>query len=335
MSTPETNFSAAGATVDDSQQPTTSATKRKTSIVNTLILLTRRELWEHRALWIAPLVVAALLIAGALVAAVTVRMESVDWDPPPAGLSHDALIQYSLSKDMEMQYAVGAPLYLVTIIVITFYLLDCLFAERKDRTILFWKSLPVSDGITVASKFLVALLVVPLGVYLLALLSSLVLSAIFGIRLAFAHVPPNSFVWDTVGWLKVQALTALSLFTTLLWYAPLAGYLLLVSAWARRNVFLWAILPPLVTMLVERMTLGTHFIADLIKYRTLGIPGGRSLHSAIHSAVANVHDSSMSVQSELLQIGQAFLNLDLWIGIAVAVAFAFAAVRIRRYRDDT
>jgi ABC-2 type transport system permease protein len=333
MSTPETNLSAAGSTVLDSQP--ISGTARKVNVVRTLILLIRRELWEHRALWIAPLVVSGLLIAGALVAAAMFRMESIDWDAPPAGLSHDEFAQYSLVKEMEMQQAVSAPMYLVMVIVITFYLLDCLYAERKDRTILFWKSLPVSDATTVASKFLVALLVVPIGVYLLMLGTDLVLSAIFVVRTSFAHLPPNAFVWDTVGWLKGQSLTLFHLVAALLWYTPVAGYLLLVSAWSRRNVFLWAILPPLGAILVERMTLGTHFLADLIKYRTLGVPGGNSLHSAIRSVVHNLHDTSMSMQSELIRIGQALINIDLWLGVAVAVGLAFVAVRIRRYRDDT
>jgi ABC-2 type transport system permease protein len=333
MSTPETNLSAAGSASVDSRP--ISGTARKVNVVNTLLLLIRRELWEHRSLWIAPLVVAGLLIAGALVAAVMFRMDSINWDAPPAGLSHDEFAQYSLVKEMEMQQAVSAPLFLVMVLVITFYLLDCLYAERKDRTILFWKSLPVSDATTVASKFLVALLVVPIGVYLLALVSNLLLSAIFIVRTSFAHLPPNSFVWDTVGWLEAQSFTLLHLIVALLWYTPVAGYLLLVSAWARRNVFLWAILPPVFAMLFERTTLGTHFLANLFKYRTLGIPGGGTLHNAIRSAVHNVHDASMSAQSELIQIGQALLNIDLWLGIAVAVAFAFVAVRIRRYRDDT
>jgi ABC-2 type transport system permease protein len=333
MSTPETNLSASGRQVADT--PPRVAAGQKTGIVNTLILLIRREFWEHRALWIAPLVVAGLLIAGALVATFHYNPASIDWDVPDPGLSHEQLAQHSLAKEMGMQRAINIPLYLVMVAVLTFYLLDCLYVERKDRSILFWKSLPVSDATTVASKLLVALVVAPLGVYLLTVVSSIVLSAILGVRLSFAHLPPNSFVWDTVSWLKVQVLCLFSLIASLLWYAPLAGYLVLVSAWARRNVFLWAILPPAIAMLLERMALGTHYLADLIKYRTVDVPGRFSLNHAIHSAAANAHDSSMSVQADLIDIGQALLNIDLWLGLAVALAFAFVAARIRRYRDDT
>jgi ABC-2 type transport system permease protein len=333
MSTPETNLSAAGRPVADT--PSSSAMRRRASLLNTLILLIRREFWEHRALWIAPVVVAGLLIAGALAATFHYNPASIDWDAPDPGLTHDEFAQHSFVKEMGMQRAINIPLYLVLVAVLTFYLLDCLYVERKDRSILFWKSLPVSDATTVASKLLVALVVAPIGVYLLTVVSSILLSIILGVRLSFAHLPPNSFIWDTVIWLKVQVLCLFSLIASLLWYAPLASYLVLVSAWARRNVFLWAILPPAIGMLLERMVFGTHYLAELIKYRTVNVPGRFSLNHAIHSAVAHAHDSSMSLQADLSDIGQVLLNIDLWLGLAAAVAFAFVAARIRRYRDDT
>jgi ABC-2 type transport system permease protein len=66
-----------------------------------------------------------------------------------------------------------AVLYVAAAIVGAFIALDCLYAERKDRSILFWKSLPVSDGLTVLSKFLVIVAVAPLGIFLLAAVSDL------------------------------------------------------------------------------------------------------------------------------------------------------------------
>ena len=84
------------------------------------------------------------------------------------------------------------------VLVLTFYLLDCLYAERKDRSILFWKSLPVSDAATVASKLLVALAVVPLGVYVVAILSDLLFSAIIAVRASFNHSQILIGAWDTL-----------------------------------------------------------------------------------------------------------------------------------------
>jgi len=124
----------------------------------TLAMLVRRELWEHRALWIAPLIVAALMVVSAFVASVKFRLTHADMHDEGS----EGMTMFSV-----MQGAVSMPLSLVTLIVLSFYLLDCLYAERKDRSILFWKSLPVSDNLTVLSKLLVALLVVARAVNIL------------------------------------------------------------------------------------------------------------------------------------------------------------------------
>jgi len=136
--------------------PRQAAPAARTGTAGTLLVLIRRELWEHRALWIAPLVVAALMVCGAVVASLKYHLTHGDMsgEDRPGGMAMFAV----------MQGAASMPLSVVSLIVVGFYLLDCLYAERKDRSILFWKSLPVSDDKTVVSKLLVALLVVPLGV---------------------------------------------------------------------------------------------------------------------------------------------------------------------------
>jgi ABC-2 type transport system permease protein len=219
------------------------------------------------------------------------------------------------------------PQYLVMALVVSFYLLDCLYAERKDRSILFWKSMPVSDASTVISKLLVGLVVVPLGVYLLAMLTSVLFQAGWAPRLSIA--------WDTAAWLKVQALMLYALVIAMLWYSPLAAFLLLVSAWARRNVFLWATLPPIIAVIAEKWSFGTHHAADLFKYRPWGIWAALLVPAATAESFQSPHVVSLSVLFDNLTMMKAFLNVDLWLGVAVAAALAVAAIRIRRYRDDT
>src|SRR5262249_36665881 len=138
----------------------------------------------------------------------------------------------------------------------------------KDRSILFWKSLPVSDAATVLSKLLVAVVIVPLGVYLVATVTGVVFQLVWKARVAAGALPDIAVGWDTLAWLKVQALIIYGLIIAMLWFVPFAAFLLLVSAWARRSVFLWATLPPVMAVLGERIVFGTKSLAGLLEYRS-------------------------------------------------------------------
>jgi ABC-2 type transport system permease protein len=325
VSTPDTNLSSAD-TPASATGPVSAAAHQ--SVMQTMIVLIRREFWEHRALWMAPLVIAVLLVACAVpihIGPMHITAEQGFWSNDSNRLALFGLTQWGLTL----------PQYLVMAIVLNFYLLDCLYVERKDRSILFWKSMPVSDAATVASKLLTALVVVPLGVYLLTVVTNLLFSAIWVARLSFGAGGVS--LWDTVVWLKVEALMLYGVIVSMFWYAPLAAYLVLVSAWARRSVFLWATLPPVFAILVERLAFGTHYVTGLIEYRTVGIWHSVGLEHSIEHTMTQGHNHIVSLAGvfDTVNVSGPVLNIDLWLGLAVAAGFAFAAARIRRYRDDT
>ena len=108
-----------------------------------------------------------------------------------------------------------------------------------------------------------------------------------------------------------------------LWYAPFYGWLLLVSAWARRAPFLWAVLPPVVVAVVEKIAFNTSHFAALIGYRFGGGP---------EKVPFTVGPMSMGALTAL-DVGQFFTDPGLWTGLAVAAVFLAAAVRLRRYRE--
>jgi ABC-2 type transport system permease protein len=289
---------------------------RRAGPIDTMLALVRRELWEHRALWIAPLVLQGLL-------ALALLFGRMDMDLPDGMLSS----QQRVAILTIAQWVAAQPLFIMTSIVLGFYLLDCLYAERKDRSILFWKSLPLSDGLTVGSKFLVAAVVAPLGVFLLATVSDLVFMAIAAVR------APGTLSWSTYEWLRTELALLLEVILAVLWYAPLAAALLLFSAWIRRAPILWATLVPFVAPVVERVALGTHYIWDFERYRTNGIwhklIAGPNLFADAH------HLPTVGAVLGRLNLGAAFTDADLWLGVAAAAAMIYAAARIRRYRDDT
>jgi len=289
-----------------------------------LLTLVRRELWEHRALWLAPLVVAALLAVVAAIGRVHIDMD----DAPDLSSESQRVALFSI-----IQWVLAMPLYIVIIFVGSFYLLDCLYAERKDRSILFWKSLPVSDGLTVCSKLLVGLVVVPFGVFALALLAHLVFTVILGARLALGTLPPI-FTWSSYEWLRTEAVMLLTTFFAVLWYAPIAGYLLLVSAWVRRAPILWATLPFVLGPVLEWVAFGTRYLLSFIDYRVNGIWG---ILGVSHLRIIAKHGPHAPVGTalEVLDFRGALLSIDLWLGLAATAALVYAATRIRRYRDDT
>ncbi len=288
-----------------------------------MLTLVRREYWEHRSLWIAPLVVAALLLIGALFGLPNFDVRSVDIPP----------------EQLRMAFAIGLwglnlSQYLTMSIILWFYASDCLYSERRDRSILFWKSMPVSDARTVLSKLLVAMVVEPLGVFLVGAVTSLVFCAIWSARALAGTLPPLH--WDTLTWLRFEGFTLLASVIGALWYAPVTAYLLLVSAWARRNVQLWLLLPPIVALLLENRLLGTAHLSTILWYRLGGLWPPRLIASigALFSGPGAGPDPAEPFFSGF-NMAAAFGNIDLWLGLLAAAAFVFGAIRIRRYRDDT
>jgi ABC-2 type transport system permease protein len=107
-----------------------------------------------------------------------------------------------------------------------------------------------------------------------------------------------------------------------LWYAPIWGWFLLISAWARRAPLLWAVLPPLVVGVVEKIAFNTKHFVDVLRYRMTGGP----------ESVSFAPDGmSMDTLAQLTP-GQFLISPGLWIGLVVTAAFLAAAVRLRRYR---
>jgi len=292
--------------------------------------LVRRELWEHRALWITPLAVTALLLLSAMWTHGAMQIdtsEASEWLDPQIKIIVFALAQWALT----------IPHYLVMLLVLNFYLIDCLYAERKDRSILFWKSLPVSDTVTVASKMFVGCIVVPFGTYALALVTDLLFTAIWDLRAVIGHAP-DLVLWDTTAFVKTQLLMFFGLVISILWYSPFLGVLVLASAWVRRNVLMWVTVVPLLLLIVERLAFRKHYFAELLAYRGDGIWGDLHMESVVIGSLTGVGRAaiaSIPAIYDRIHIAPAFINIDLWLGVIFTVACGYAAARIRRYRDDT
>ena len=267
------------------------------------LTLVRRELWEHRGLIWAPLAMALTIIVLSLLGA------AQDITLPGVVVVRDADEQRDFLSTLMIGLLV--PQLLAGLVVVFFYLLDGLFTERRDRSILFWKSLPVSDTKTVLSKLFVALVAMPLWIWALSLLVGLV---VFGVLAAKVSNTPAAALgtWHGEDWLVLQATLLGKLAVKALWYLPVAGWLLLVSVLAKRAPFLWATLPFLVLSLAERIALGTNVMGALVAQRLFGF----------------------SEEVSLMREFSLLASPDLWVGVAIGAALVYAAIRVRQRSDD-
>ncbi|MCB1623888.1 MAG: hypothetical protein KDI32_04830 [Pseudomonadales bacterium] len=323
--------------------------------MNSLITLVRREFWEHRALWLVPLIVAAAAIlltaiGGSISTRGVVHM-SIDVDGTDQPVQQlDAERRAGLQTYMNLSPQKKQTLYLITLlafvglemlaigIVVFFYLLDSLYSERKDRSILFWKSMPISDTSTVLAKLLVGLVLAPLIALLLGTVTQLAFSGIAALK--FSSLTPGNFppIWDAAVWLKAQGLMLVTFVVAVLWYSPIASYLLLVSAWARRNVFLWAVLPPVILAFGERALFGSSYISAFIGRRFMDVWGMFSFEASLGAGKGDAAAAAVLPLDRALQginTTGFLLSPSLWLGLAAAALLLFGAIRIRRYRDDT
>jgi ABC-2 type transport system permease protein len=303
----------------------------------TFLTLIRREFWEHRGLLWAPVAVAGLLVLFTLLAGGVPRGPI---HVQVGGASLNDFVAAMTGERQRMFFGIVVagllvPQLVVAMLVTFFYLLDSLYSERKDRSILFWKSLPVSDAATVASKACVALVVVPALVFGLAMLVSLV---VFGVLAAkYSGTPLATLVqWHTGDWLALQGVLLLNLLVAALWYAPIVAALLMISAAARRATVLWAVVPPIGLTLLEETIFNTNQVWAFLRYRftgffdAMGMGFGRAIGGPTDEQVRRVE-----VLYQKINAAPLLLNVDLWLGVAVALALLAAAVRLRRWRDDT
>ena len=274
----------------------------------------RRELWESRSIYLAPLAVAALVLVGTLLGSINLAERILAAAPHGTAQRHQTIAQPYV-------YAVLL-LMATTFILSVFYSLDALQSERRDRSILFWKSLPVSDTTTVLVKASIPIVILPL------------VTVVVGVVLQFLMLLLSSAALLLSGhsaaplWAEVS-LPAMSvaLFHHMVavhgfWYAPIYAWLLFVSAWSQRVAWLWASLPLIAIGVVEKIAFGTATFANLFANRLGGgVDGDNFMAGSLGmDPLRHVHP------------GQFFSSPGLWVGLAVAAGLLAGAVRLRRRR---
>ncbi|MGJ4802102.1 hypothetical protein [Luteimonas sp. SDU82] len=325
--------------------------------------LLRREYWENRGgfLW-APFVaggVSLLLstmgIVLAMVAAgrnvphdahislddgTRIQINGMDLNMLTSQLGHEELAQLGAGLDLTLLLASSWP-FIVLAFVLFFYCLGSLYDERKDRSVLFWKSLPLSDTQTVLSKLASATLVAPLLAILAAIATLFGFLLLISLVVLFYGGNPVELLWGPASPLKIALLYLVGLPVYALWAMPTIGWLMLCSAWAKSKPFLWAIMIPLFAGIFVGWLefLG---VFDDMTWPFFKNVVFRSLTSVFPLTYLDIQmlagmDETPAALRELISPVSMYRNLgsvNLWIGVVAGAAMIFAAIRLRRWRDE-
>ena len=267
-----------------------------------------RELWENHSIYISPAIVSAIILFGSFVGSFHLP-----------GRRQNALLldQARRQAAIEMPYDIAAVMLIFTAFIIgLFYCLDALHGERRERSILFWKSLPVSDRTTVLSKITIPLVVLPMVSFAIIVVTQFIMLLISTVALLPSGLA--STTWANFNLFQQSLILLYGLVAIALWHAPIYGWALLISGWARRATFLWATLPLLAIGFFEKITFNTSHFAEMLGNRLMGFaPEAFDLH--FHTVPQ-------------LTPGRYLSSPGLWIGLVFAAGFIVAAVRLRRYR---
>ncbi len=303
--------------------------------------LVRRELWEHRGIWIAPLICALIILFSASVG-------HVNLGDTPVHVAQDVDVKSQEASEWASVALLGmaVPFYFTLLFTQFFYALNALFDDRKDRSVLFWKSLPASDLETVLSKLFVASVVLPLVALLFTLGTQALFALVAVLRVdaigaqlgaalgAGATVAAHSFV-GALGspqlWLGDIATLLWVVLGFMLWTLPIVGYALLVSAATPRSPFVVAALLVGALGLAELLLFNGDWLAGQLFQHAFGaISSMQHPNAGLMAVNAEGHLSAVSGG----ELHATFGSASLWGGVLVGVLFIGGAVWARRYRDE-
>jgi ABC-2 type transport system permease protein len=231
------------------------------------MMLLKREYWEHRGLFvIAPLVVALILLVASFWASRFAGPEMVTEVLRQFGTLTSGLTATQLGP---LMMPLAVPFISVLYVCVLVYLVNCLYQDRRDASILFWQSMPVSNLKTVMSKIVMVCAVAPLimiavifGLLVITALAIVINSTRMGVEtIGFGQMLGGSIY----GLLLVYMSTLLAG----LWLFSTLGWLLLFSAFARALPFLSAIAVFILLLFLEDFIFGTQYLTTWLDSRAV------------------------------------------------------------------
>ncbi|EIL97369.1 ABC-2 transporter permease [Rhodanobacter sp. 115] len=318
--------------------------------MKTFYWLVKREFWEHRGgfLW-TPVIVGGIFLLLNLMGIAVGEAFGAHHGMTMSGNNMHLFNQAMTDGDTDkigfgldmMMFSTSIIISIVLGFVLFFYCLGALYDDRKDRSLLFWKSLPISDTATVLSKVFSAAVLAPVIAVICGVLTGLLMLLMYVITLSFHGVSawrlltlahPFQVIADLVGSIPLYVL----------WALPTLGWLLLCSAWARSKPFLWAVaLPVGVGVVIGWFNLlGSISVNNLWYWKNVC---GRVLLSIFpggwlgQNHMMQLSNGGVAHALDFLHVAHAYQVLgtpSIWIEAAVGAAMIAGAIWLRRWRDD-
>lgn len=312
-----------------------------------LLALVQREFWENKgAFRTTPLVIGGIYIVFLLMSIFTTAhfdnemytfktaMQALAAQPAEFRASHgnDVLLGSSLFFTLVLSF------------VVFFYLLGALYDDRKDRSILFWKSLPASDTLTIASKLLAAMILAPLMFWGVFVITQIVMGVIASIMVWSVGENPWTLFLSVVNPFKAWLIVLVSYLAASIWFLPIYGWLLLVSSFAPRIPLLFAVLPPVVFAILQ-VWIG--FLRTFTLNNSLFGMIGEWVANSPAILFAEVHDGAGALALgfpltedfdhavTLGNILDRLFSVHMLIGLAVTVVFLGTALWLRHRATDS
>ena len=315
--------------------------------MNRLLALVKREFWENKgAFRTTPLVIGGIFLAAMVMFLITFNHFDNEFQ------SLRELLRFVAQQDVGLRAKVlfaanleiSVFFSMVLAFVVFFYLLGSLYDDRKDRSILFWKSLPASDTLTLASKLLAAMVVAPFIFWVVYVITHIVIMALFAVVVMVLGENPWTLFLSLGSPFKAWSLVLLSYFAQSIWALPLYGWLMLVSAFAPRIPLLFAILPPVVLGVLELWI-------DFLKTFTLNdnlfglfgrwfansplIMSGDDHENGFGAALGIPITSDYDHEVTLANMFDRLFSTDMLIGLAIAAIFLGAALWLRHRATES
>lgn len=304
-------------------------------MINHYVALIKREFWEHRAIWITPVAISTIVTLGVLTMLMFVSGFAKELDLAIFGAQN-------IAGDTERQAALTgffigtSSFFLIALGFLTvFYCLDSLYAERKDKSILFWRSLPVTDAETVISKLMTAMVVIPIVATLGIIATHIINLIVTGMWVASKGGDAGMLIWGSVPLLDNWAAAFIVTLAAAIWMSPFIGWFLFVSAYAKRMPLLLAFMPIFVIPMLEGIFLRSSVFAETVIDRG-GLPLFRSMdfEAMFEEEQWRISEDVASLLAHI-DIVKFVTSPNLWAGIIVCGLFVTAAIYVRRYRDDS